>query len=58
MRAIIIGVKMYVRDCRHDRILKDKKWAWRMFRVYDKTFDYMPWKKGSLRQYIQAARGK
>ena len=56
LRAIYIGVKMYIRDCRHDKELKSKQWAWRLFRVRDKDFDYSRWKRGSLWKYIKEER--
>ncbi len=58
IKAIYCGTKAYVRDCRHDKELKQKQWAWRLFRVRDKKFDYRKWKRGNLWQYIQKQRSK
>lgn len=56
LKAIYIGIKTYIRDCRHDKELKQKQWMWRLFRVRDKNFDYTKWKRGSVFAYIRTAK--
>lgn len=56
MRAIYYGCAAYIRDCRHDKELKQKQWMWRLWRVRDKNFDYKKWKHGSLWKYIKEER--
>lgn len=56
IKAIVLGISAYVRDRRHDKEYKQKKWLWRIFRVRDDNFDYRTWKRGNLWVYICMAR--
>lgn len=57
IKAIVLGTSAYVRDCRHDKEYKQKKWLWRIFRVRDDSFDYRTWKRGNWWAYVRIAYG-